>query len=278
MGVSQAIRDYCENARKVQRSFNNPLKKNEHTDLKDLLEREFYDEEAKRFLADLPDDEFLYSPDEEMPISHRYLYAQLGELENKCVLDICCGLGKTSVKLAKRGARVSSIDISPRMIDLTRLNAERNGVAGQVDAQIMSVQRMKFADATFDCVVGLCALHHLNIESAGSEIARVLKPGGMAFFLEPRIPFRPLIFLRSLFPIKCFESPGGSQMTDRDVDRFSRYFSRCESSYFLFLRKWARLPLINSMSDFLDQADWYIINRCKFMRKLYWATVIQCTR
>lgn len=278
MGLARVIRAYRENSRRVLGSMNNPLKRKENTALKARLEREFWEEESKRLSAAFPDDEFVYCEDEDMPVRHRYMYDQLRDVKGMRILDVCCGLGKTTVKLAKRGAIVSSIDISPGMIDLTRRNAERNGVSEAVDPQVMSAEAMTFSDGSFDYAVGLGALHHLNIDLAGQEIARVLKPGGRGIFLEPRIPFNGLIFLRSLFPAKCFESPGGAQLSDREIQRFSGFFSRAEIAHFLFLGKLARLPIIKRAAGLLDRVDWFIINRFGFMRKLYWAFVLQVTR
>ena len=51
----------------------------------------------------------------------------------------------------------------------------------------MSVQEMPFASNSFDYVVDIGALHHLQLDLAGPEIARVLKPSGKAIFIEPNL-------------------------------------------------------------------------------------------
>lgn len=70
------------------------------------------------------------------------------------------------------------------------MNAEFNDVADKTNISIMSVQDLEFDDNMFDYAVGLGALHHLNLDLAGKELSRVLKPGGAAIFVEPRIPFK----------------------------------------------------------------------------------------
>lgn len=278
MNPANALKRYFENSRAIRKSYNNPLKKTENISLKDKLERQFYNEEAEKYLADFKHKVFLYDENEDMPTSHQQFYQQLKDIDGKEILDVCCGYGFTSVRLAKIGAQVTGIDISPKMIELAQRNAELNSVEDNISLKVMSVQAMDFADQSFDFVVGIGALHHLNLETAGHEISRVLKKGGKALFLEPRIPFKWLIFARSIFPNKCFESPGGAQLTDKEISKFSGFFSKTEINYFLFLRKLARFPLLNKISEKLDKYDLYLIEKFPFLKKFYWAFLLQFTK
>ncbi|NOY61304.1 MAG: class I SAM-dependent methyltransferase [Calditrichaeota bacterium] len=278
MNPAKVLKKYMENSRAIRRSYNNPLKKTENISLKNELEQQFYDEEAEKYLANFRDDVFLYDENETMPTGHKQFYLQLKDSDGKKILDICCGHGFTSVRLAKIGAQVTGIDVSPKMIELAQKNAEFNDVDERISTRVMSVQAMDFADQNFDFVVGIGALHHLNLETAGHEISRVLKKGGKAIFLEPRIPFKWLIFVRSVFPNKCFESPGGAQLTDKEIRIFSGFFSKTKVDYFLFLRKLARFPILNKLSDHLDKYDAYLINRFPFLKKFYWAFLLQFTK
>ena len=142
----------------------------------------------------------------------------------------------------------------------------------------MSAQQMSFDDDTFDYAVGLGALHHLNLELAGKEISRVLKPGGKAIFLEPRIPFKWIMSFRSLAPVACHESPGGGSLSDREVYEFSRYFSDYKVYYFLLLRKFSRFPLLSKSASKADKIDYLLINKLPILRKLCWAFVLEFTK
>ncbi len=198
LSLSGKFQDYLENSKRIRQSYHNPLKAFENLQRKDELERDFYDQKAMAYLEDFKEKIFLYDPDEEMPRSHQYFYSKLDAIKNKRILDIGCGYGFTSVSLAKKGARLNSIDISPNMIELARRNACLNKVETAIKAEQMSAQEMKFEDQTFDHVVGIGILHHLNLELAGKEIRRVLKTDGEAFFIEPRIPFKFLIYVRPI--------------------------------------------------------------------------------
>ncbi|MFC1555505.1 class I SAM-dependent methyltransferase [candidate division KSB1 bacterium] len=275
--MAHLIRNYLNNCKAVLRTYNNQLKKPENLKRKDLLEKEFYDDEAEKYLNDFDESMFLFDENEEFPDSHNYFYSQLEEIEGMRILDCGCGHGCTSVKLAKRGAEVFGIDISPKMIELSQKNADLNSVRDIASFKVMSAQDMEFEDNTFDIAVGMGALHHLNLNTFGRELRRVLKPGGRALFVEPRIPFKFLILLRSIIPVTCFESPGGSQLTDREIREFSKFFSHTDIKYYIFLRKIAHFTVWKRYKERLDVLDRKIAGKYPFLRKFYWSWVLQFT-
>ncbi|MCK4421848.1 methyltransferase domain-containing protein [candidate division WOR-3 bacterium] len=270
--------NYIKNVRTVLKTIDNPLKRLESASKKDSLEKEFWDKEAEECLLSFDEDLFRYDENEEFPPRHRYFYSLLESIRGKHILDCCCGYGFTTVKCAKRGAYITGIDISPKMIELAKKNAEFNQVSQNVNLEVMSAHKLSFEDNIFDYVVGIGALHHLNLELAGKEISRVLKPGGKAIFLEPRIPFKWIMVLRSLIPVRCYESPGGGSLSDREVHQFSRYFSTSKPQYFILLRKLFRLPILKRFASKLDSTDLYLINRCQFLKKFCWAFVLEFTK
>ncbi len=275
MRVVRAIKSYWRHSRAIQRLYRNPLKRAENLPLKDRVEREFYDAEARPYLDNFDPDRFRYDEDEDMPASYRRFYSALTDVAGKNVLDICCGYGITAVRCAKKGARVTGIDLSPNMIALAGKNAELNSVADRIDLIRMSAHAMSFDEDVFDYVVGIGALHHLNLELSGREISRVLKPGGTAIFLEPLIPFKWMLVLRSFFPHKCFESPGGGGLTHSEIDVFTRNFRSHSRAPYLFLRKLARVPIINRHADRLDYIDQRLLRIFPFLARIYWAAVLE---
>lgn len=50
-------------------------------------------------------------------------------VEGKKILDVGCGSGRMSVELAKRGAKLTGIDFSQKMIDMAKAMAEKEGVS-----------------------------------------------------------------------------------------------------------------------------------------------------
>ena len=111
------------------------------------------------------------------------MLGDLGDVAGKRVLDYGCGHGMAAVVLARRGASVAGIDVSKGYLEEARRRATANEVVAefiQADAEMLP-----FPDASFDAIWGSAILHHLDIQRAGREIKRILKPGGMAVFCEP---------------------------------------------------------------------------------------------
>ncbi|KKK73987.1 hypothetical protein LCGC14_2888300, partial [marine sediment metagenome] len=94
------------------------------------------------------------------------------------VLEIGSANGKDSILFAIAGLNVTGIDIVPEAVTAAKENAERVGV--QVDFQEGNAEELSFSDSTFDAVYSLSVLHSTDIKKSLEEIARVLKPEGIA--------------------------------------------------------------------------------------------------
>jgi SAM-dependent methyltransferase len=94
-------------------------------------------------------------------------------------------MGEGALLIRQFGARsVFGIDISPVAVEQARESARRAAV-DQVAFQVMNAEQLEFDDRSFDMVFGIAILHHLDLQKAYAEIARVLRPDGVAIFLEP---------------------------------------------------------------------------------------------
>lgn len=111
---------------------------------------------------------------------HAWLLAQLPERLGR-VLEIGCGAGEFSRRLAGRAASVLAVDLSPLMISVAR---ERTRLQENVEFVNADVMACEFADGEFDCVATLTTLHHLPTEAALEKISRALKPGGVFLCLD----------------------------------------------------------------------------------------------
>lgn len=87
-------------------------------------------------------------------------------------LDVGCGSGELAARVAAElGAEVAAVDISSRMVELTRQRG--------VDARVGDVASLPFPDASFDTLAACWVLYHVpELERAIAECARVLRPEG----------------------------------------------------------------------------------------------------
>lgn len=95
------------------------------------------------------------------------------------VLDVGCGAGFLSNHLAREGFEVTGIDASQASIDV----ALRHDTTRRARYLLGDALCLPFADAAFDVVCAMDFLEH--VEDPGrvlTEVARVLRPGGLFFF------------------------------------------------------------------------------------------------
>ena len=81
-------------------------------------------------------------------------------------------------------------DLSGNRPDVPLMNAQLEGVGDRVAVRTADMRALPFLDASFDVVVSRAAIHNLysadDRAAAIREIARVLKPGGMAVIADIR--------------------------------------------------------------------------------------------
>jgi len=99
----------------------------------------------------------------------------------KAVLDIGCAGGFMAEAIAEKGAQVTGIDPAAEAIAAARSHAKESGLDLQYDVGVG--ERLPYPDDSFDAVVCVDVLEHVDdLQQVITEIARVLKPGGMFLF------------------------------------------------------------------------------------------------
>lgn len=188
------------------------------------------------------------------------------------LLDFGCGWGDNSAIFAHIGYQVEGFDISEGNLDVARQLAEKEGLANQVHFSVQRAESLNYPDGEFDVIAGVDILHHVEISSAIGECRRVLREGGVAFFIEPLS--NPLVdairntrFVRRLWPneasferhITCDER----KLTAKDLELIGRIFPRHRIDRFRIL---SRLEVLFHASMTLEKLDY----RCRFVPFYGW--------
>jgi SAM-dependent methyltransferase len=123
-------------------------------------------------------------------VENQHILEQFGDVRGLTVLDYGCGAAEGGIYLAKRGAKVVAMDVSPGMLELAQRLAKHHGV--EIETRQVTSDIIPAADDEFDRIYGNGVLHHVPVDTCMPELARVLKPSGIACFIEP-IPYNPII-------------------------------------------------------------------------------------
>jgi SAM-dependent methyltransferase len=130
------------------------------------------------------------------------------------------------------GARVVGVDVSAESLNRARERAELNDTNGRtaffhVPAEDLAVA---FGPGAFDAAFGYAAVHHVDVPTLASNLARVLRADGVAAF-----PFEPVAFSRRydrlrkgwlpkmLFPVGC-ETQDEVIVYGDELDALGKYF------------------------------------------------------
>lgn len=163
-----------------------------------------------------------------------YCHHLLGDIEGKTVLEYGCGDGIHTLVLAKSGANVLALDISPELLEIARKRLAVNGITSGVEFLLGSAHDVPLPDESVDVVFGMAILHHLDLALSAREVKRVLRRGGRAIFMEPMRSSKVISLLRGLIPYKSPDlSPYERPLTDKDLEQYADGFSSYKAKAFV---------------------------------------------
>ncbi len=153
-------------------------------------------------------------------VSQRFYNLLLQELKvepGARLLDVGCGTGTLLKRIAAQTAvECSGVDQEESMLAV----AKENFPGGFFF--LAPCDDLPFEDTTFDAVVACMAYHHFaNKNGFARETARVLKPGGMLYLIDPRFPWLVRKVLNGI--IKLHHVSGEFNTSQELASRFAPY-------------------------------------------------------
>nr|MBA3326931.1 methyltransferase domain-containing protein [Solirubrobacterales bacterium] len=188
----------------------------------------------------------------------------------------CGGDGGFGLVLAARGAQVLGVDLSPVAVEQAREAAARKGVQNAT-FEVMDAECFDLPDDSMDLIFGSGVLHHLDLERAYAEIARVLRPGGSAIFREPMGHNPALRLFRRLTPRS--RTPDEHPLKLADLRAADHDFGgvRCTYHHLLGLAAFPLrgTPLFEPVLAALDRLDAALFRRSTLFARQCWLVLIR---
>ena len=117
----------------------------------------------------------------------------IGDVRGRLVLDLACGEGYNTIILARKGAKVTGVDFSEKLIELAKRQEAREKLG--ICYRVLDATDLKeFSSSRFDLVTCFMSLQDIkDYKRAISEVARVLANRGRFVFSIPHPCFETII-------------------------------------------------------------------------------------
>jgi magnesium-protoporphyrin O-methyltransferase len=162
------------------------------------------------------------------------------DLHDRRVLDAGCGTGLLAVDLARRGARVTAIDLSPTLVEMARVRLPEDVEPRRVS--FLSGDMLDPALGCFDHAVAMDSLIHYGLDEAMDSVAALAPRVGVSMLLTfvPRTPLLAVAHsMGRLFP-RANRSPAVQPVTER------AYRAAAEAHPALADWRWARSERVSA--------------------------------
>jgi SAM-dependent methyltransferase len=152
---------------------------------------------------------------------NQFILNVMGDLRGKRLLDLGAGLGESSVYFALQGARVTTVDLSPQMVEMAVKLGKRYGV--ELEGIVSGAENFNLPSATYDLIYMANTIHHIHDRaSLFEQMNRALKPGGKFFSYDP-LAYNPAINVYRRIANQV-RTPDESPLTVADVKLAREYF------------------------------------------------------
>jgi 2-polyprenyl-3-methyl-5-hydroxy-6-metoxy-1,4-benzoquinol methylase len=174
-----------------------------------------------------------------------YCFQLLGELRGKTILDVGCGEGEDAMILAKLGARVTGLDVSPGAIALATERAALNGVSDRVRFVCAALNAGDLPPRSFDVIWIDNVLHHVldDLERTMGSLLQAAKPGALVICIEPVNLNKTLRKIRFLVPVHTEVTPGERPLEKHDLAILEKLLPGLRKKHFVMLGRLVRFVI-----------------------------------
>ncbi len=194
------------------------------------------------------------------------------------MLEYGSGEGEWACRIAENGASsVTAFDLSEARVEIAQEKA-KNRHLDNVHFLVANAEALDFDDDAFDLVCGTAILHHLDLHKALFEISRVLRPRGVAVFMEP-LGHNPLINLyRRITPHLRTEDEHPLVVDDCKIARpLFEVDVHCFGLLSLFAIPFRKTRYFSGLTEALDVADRLLFKHVPPLKRYAWYCVVVLT-
>ena len=194
-------------------------------------------------------------------LENQFILSKMGPLAGKRLLDLGAGLGESSVYFALQGAHVTTVDLSPQMVETALSLGRKFGV--QLEGLVSGAEDLDVPAESFDIIYVANTIHHVHNRPALFEkISRALRPGGIFFSYDP-LAYNPLINIYRRMAT-AVRTPDEAPLTVADIRLAKNYFADVRHCEF-----W--------LSTLLLFVKYYLVDRIHPNRDRYWKRILRET-
>lgn len=199
----------------------------------------------------------------------------------KYVLDFGCGDGEYSMFILENCdvKKLIGVDISDVSIDNCRKKAAAFG--DQAEFRVMDCEALEFPSDEFDVVCEAGVLHHLDLDKAVAEMARVVKPEGRVICYEA-VGHNPLFqAYRRATPVLRTKYETEHILKLDDVRKLHKLYDSVEVRFFhllvLLAVPFRRVPGFGLLQRALEAADRLLL-KVPGIQKQAWMMIFELSR
>jgi ubiquinone/menaquinone biosynthesis C-methylase UbiE len=198
--------------------------------------------------------------------------------DGKDVFEMACGNGGYALKISEHARTCVAADIAPVTIQQAIERSVHDPHTKKIQYMVLDCEKTGLPDGSFDVVCEGGALHHMDLDSAYREAARLLRPGGKFLCVEA-IRHNPVIQLyRRMTPNLRTRWEADHILGRREIMMGKKYFQdvsiRCFHMATIFAVPFRKTALFSPVLAVAEHVD-NVLTSIPGFRWMAWQAVFE---